>query len=45
MKWLLVQGVNPERRDAFGGTPLDDAAREGHREVAEYLHNTIKDGL
>ena len=41
MKWLLNQGVNPGRKDGFGGTPLDDAVREVHQEVAEYLRATV----
>ena len=41
VKWLLKQGVNPRRKDGFGGTPLDDAVREVHQEVAEYLRATV----
>ena len=37
MKWLLTQGVDLERKDGLGGTPLDDAEREGHQQVAQYL--------
>merc|ERR1719461_113342 len=37
VKWLLEKGVRPNPRDRWGGTPLDDAKREGHEDVEEVL--------
>jgi len=42
VKWLLTQGVDLERKDGLGGTPLDDAEREGHQQVAQYLRREQK---
>jgi len=36
-KWLVQMGTKLKSRDRFGGTPLDDAIREGHKEMVEYL--------
>ena len=30
-------GTKLKSRDRFGGTPLDDAIREGHKEMVEYF--------
>ncbi len=30
-------GADPNVIDRWGGTPLDDATRHGHSEVAKYL--------
>jgi ankyrin repeat protein len=34
---LIELGADPSPCDRWGGTPLDDAIRSGHAEVAEYL--------
>ena len=33
LEQLLELGANIGAQDRFGGTPLDDALREGHEEV------------
>jgi len=35
--FLLERGVNPNPCDRFGGTPLDDATRQGHTSVRQLL--------
>merc|ERR1719461_2280167 len=37
IKWMLSKGVRPNPRDRWGGTPLDDAKREGHEDVEDVL--------
>ena len=37
IEYLLANGAMVRPQDRFGGTPLVDAEREGHKEVAEYL--------
>ncbi len=37
VRYLLERGVAPAPVDRWGGTPLDDAIREHHHEVAEVL--------
>ena len=39
VRYLLLQGVEVAPRDRWGGSPLDDARREGHAEVAEVLEH------
>jgi ankyrin repeat protein len=36
-KWLLARGVRPTSVDRFGGTPLDDAEREGHMKIVQMI--------
>ena len=35
--YLLVAGAQPNPRDRWGGTPLDDAVREKHQHVEAVL--------
>ena len=37
VRWLIERGVRSNPRDRWGGTPLDDAKREGHVEVVKLL--------
>ena len=37
VKFLLSRGVDPAPRDRWGGTPRDDAVREGRSEVLAIL--------
>jgi serine/threonine protein kinase len=37
VSYLLESGVDVDPRDRWGGTPLDDAIRHGHREVVRLL--------
>ena len=37
VQYLTDQLVDPAPRDRWGGTPLDDALRHGHGDVAELL--------
>lgn len=37
LRYFASQGVDLEKQDRWGGTPLDDAEHEGHREVANSL--------
>ena len=37
--YLLVAGAQPNPRDRWGGTPLDDALRQNHDECAKALRN------
>lgn len=37
MQYLVENGAGVSPKDRWGGTPLDDAHRHGHREVAEFL--------
>ena len=37
VKLLISKGANPNKSDRWGGSPLDDAMRERHADVAEYL--------
>lgn len=37
LRYFASQGVDLEKQDRWGGTPLDDAEYEGHREVANSL--------
>eukprot|EP00736_Rhodelphis_marinus_P010665 Rmarinus@m.2341 len=39
VKWLLNNGADTDVRDIFGNTPLVDAVRGGHSEVAKLLYN------
>ena len=35
--WLLHKGANPNKSDRWGGSPLDDARRENHLDIAKVL--------
>ena len=37
--YLIEAGVDPNPKDRWGGTPLDDANREGHTELAKLLRD------
>ena len=37
VKFLVENGAYTTLKDRFGATPLDDAIREGHPEIMEYL--------
>jgi ammonium transporter Rh len=37
VKYLVEQGANINIRDRFGGTPRDDAIRNGHADISNYL--------
>jgi glutaminase len=34
VEYFLNQGLDPNPRDRWGGTPLDDALRCGHKDIA-----------
>ena len=35
--WIIEKGIQLEPRDRWNGTPLDDAGREGHTQIAQML--------
>ena len=37
MQYLVENGAEVSPKDRWRGTPLDDAVRHGHREVAEFI--------
>ena len=37
VEYLLRSGANINAQDRWGGTPLHDAVREGHKEIATHL--------
>ena len=39
VKLLISKGASPNQSDRWGGSPLDDAMRERHTDVAEYLRS------
>lgn len=39
VRYLLGQGVDPNPRDRWGGTPLSDARRHGHAAVGDILRD------
>ena len=40
-KWLLERGIRPTSVDRFGGTPLDDALREGNVDIAQMIRTAL----
>ncbi|CAK8985439.1 Glutaminase kidney isoform [Durusdinium trenchii] len=42
IKLLCLFGANPEAKDRFGNTPLDDAKAEGHDDVIHFLEHPPK---
>jgi ankyrin repeat protein len=42
VKYLITHGANPMHRDFRDNTALDDAKREGHHEVIEYLESLVE---
>ena len=42
IKFLIGKKVNLNPKDRFGGTPLDDAKRHGHKEVELLLQKENK---
>ncbi|MDF1760425.1 MAG: glutaminase A [Coxiellaceae bacterium] len=42
LRYLLSKKVNPCPKDRWGGTPLDDAEREGHESSKKILQSYIK---
>ena len=44
VRWLVERGVRCNPRDRWGGTPTDDARREGYPEIVDLLGNTMSDG-
>ena len=43
VRFLLSRGARADCQDRWGGTPLDDAKREGHKDLTEFLKAVIKD--
>lgn len=41
LKWLVGHGATINVMDRFGNTPLDDAIRERHSEIEQYLRERI----
>ena len=41
VKYLVTHGANILHRDCRGNTPLDDARREGHQEVVEWIEEFL----
>ena len=39
VEFLLEKGADVNVEDRWGGTPLRDALREGHKKVAKLLHS------
>jgi ankyrin repeat protein len=39
VQWLLSKNVHTSATDRWGGTPLGDAVRSGHRVIVEYLEH------
>ena len=37
VKFLVEEGAMVSPKDRFGGTPFDDARREGHSDISLYL--------
>lgn len=44
VEFLLSRGVDPMPVDRWGGTPLDDANRSGHRQLAQLLADAAAQG-
>ena len=42
LKWLFSNGATVNGMDRFGNTALDDAIREGHAEIEQYLEQYLR---
>jgi glutaminase len=43
IEWLIARGVRANPKDRWGGTPLDDAVREGYPVIAAILRHAMVD--
>lgn len=43
VQWLIERGVRCNPRDRWGGTPIDDARREGYPAIVDLLANNLSD--
>jgi glutaminase len=42
VKYLVTHGANPNHKDFRSNNAFDDAKREGHKEILNYLENYFK---
>lgn len=40
--YVVHQGASPHARDRYGSVPLDDAARQGHKDIVTLMQSGIE---